>query len=308
MDKNIENLKIIFEQWINIMFTQIPKVVFSILLLILFVFIAKVVKKLFLKGYNKSVKKHEDIGNIISSMIYFFFIFSGAFISLQLIGLEKLFSNIIAGAGILGIIAGFALKDIASNFFAGMILKVQNPFSAGEYVEINSQNGYLIEIDWITTKIDTGAGQILNIPNQLILNNTFTNFSRNQKRRVVFESGVSYGDDLEHVRAVALNEVLQTEDLLPDEPIDFYFTGIGGSSYNFQLRFWISFDRNKDYRKAMSDIIILIKKRFEKENISLAFPITTLDFGSKGGTSIFDKPIQIQKNEHRDNDKNKIES
>jgi small conductance mechanosensitive channel len=86
MDKNITTLKIIIQQWIDLMFTQIPKIVLSILLLILFVFLAKLFKKLFLKAYNKSVRKHEDIGKIISSSIYFFLIFSGAFISLQVIG------------------------------------------------------------------------------------------------------------------------------------------------------------------------------------------------------------------------------
>lgn len=295
MDKNITTLKVIIQQWIDLTFTQIPKIVLSVFLLIIFIVIAKIAKSLFLKAYNKSIRKHEDVGNIISSIIYFFLLFSGAFISLQIIGLEKLFTNVIAGAGIIGIIAGFALKDIASNLFAGLLLKVQNPFDAGDYVEINDQNGYIIGIDWFTTKIDTGAGQILNIPNQLILNTTFTNFSRNQKRRVVFESGVSYGDDLEKVRRVAIEEVHKMENLIKDLPIDFFFTEISGYAYNFHLRFWIHFDRNKDYRSAMSEIIILIKKRFEQENISIAFPITTLDFGSKGGVNIFDKPIQIQK-------------
>ena len=303
MNRNLDALQVIFQQWVDLMFTQIPRIFFSIVLLVLFVFLAKIAKKIFLKVYDKTVKKHEDIGKILSSAIYFFLVFTGAFISLKVIGLEKLFSNVIAGAGIIGIIAGFALKDIASNLFAGLLLKGQNPFSPGDYVEIDLQTGYIIGIDSFTTKIDTGAGQILNIPNQLILNTTYTNFSRNQKRRVVFESGVSYGEDLEHVRRVALEEVYKMENLIEDLPIDFFYTNIGGYSYNFQLRFWINFDRNKDFRSAMSEIILLVKKRFEDENITIAFPITTLDFGSKGGVNIFDKPIQIKNNKIETKDK-----
>jgi small conductance mechanosensitive channel len=37
-----------------------------------------------------------------------------------------------------------------------------------------------------------------------------------------------------------------------------------------------------------------IKKRFEQENISLAYPVTTLDFGVKGGVNIFDKDIRVR--------------
>ena len=81
---------------------------------------------------------------------------------------------------------------------------------------------------------------------------------------------------------------------LPNEGVDFYYTNIGGSTYNFMLRFWVQFDSNDDYCRGMNDAIMQIKKRFEQENISIAYPVTTLDFGVKGGINIFDKPIQIK--------------
>ena len=44
----------------------------------------------------------------------------------------------------------------------------------------------------------------------------------------------------------------------------------------------------------MNETIIRVKKRFEKENISIAYSVTTLDFGVKGGTNLFDNKINIQ--------------
>lgn len=99
----------------------------------------------------------------------------------------------------------------------------------------------------------------------------------------MFKSGIAYGDDLDHVKAVALDETKQVKSLLATETIEFYFTDIGNSSYNFMLLFWIKFDSDKDFCNAMSDIIMQIKKRFKKENISISYPVTTLDFGVKGG-------------------------
>ncbi len=49
--------------------------------------------------------------------------------------------------------------------------------------------------------------------------------------------------------------------------------------------------------QAMSDCIMCIKKRFEQENISMAYPVTTLDFGVKGGVNIFDKPLVVKQEE-----------
>ena len=50
------------------------------------------------------------------------------------------------------------------------------------------------------------------------------------------------------------------------------------------------------FYEAMNEAIIRIKKRFDKEGICLAYPVTTLDFGVKGGVNIFDKEIKINKN------------
>jgi small conductance mechanosensitive channel len=44
----------------------------------------------------------------------------------------------------------------------------------------------------------------------------------------------------------------------------------------------------------MSDIIMQIKKRFEQENICIAYPVTTLDFGVKGGVNLFDKVVNFK--------------
>jgi small conductance mechanosensitive channel len=44
----------------------------------------------------------------------------------------------------------------------------------------------------------------------------------------------------------------------------------------------------------MSETIIRIKKRFEEENISIAYSVTTLDCGVKEGVNLFDNPVNVQ--------------
>lgn len=293
MDKSLNYLKEILIQWQTSVLEQLPKLFIAIAILIIFVFLAKIAKKITLKFYSKTIKTHLEVANFFSSVIYFFFILSGVFIALQLAGLEKVLTHILAGAGIIGIIAGFAFKDVASNIFAGLLLKIQNPFSVDDWVDIDGNYGFVTQIGWITTKIRTVSGQEVFIPNQLVYSNTFTNYSTLKKRRVIFKTGVAYGDDLDRVKAAALDEVSKIPEVIKDEDVDFYFTEIGNSSYNFQLRFWIHFNENRDYQKAMSDVIMRIKKRFEQENFSIAYPVTTVDFGIKGGVSLFDKKVNV---------------
>ncbi|MFV0564994.1 MAG: mechanosensitive ion channel family protein [Flavobacteriaceae bacterium] len=294
MNNSISRLEAILKQWELATANQLPKLLLGLVVLVAFIFLAKLAKRISLAFYARTIKKQSDIAKIMATVIYFFFLLSGIFLALQVAGLEKFLTHILAGAGIVGIVAGFAFKDIASNLFAGLLLKIQSPFKPGDWVSIDNQYGYIIEVGWITTKIHTVPGQEVFVPNQIIYSGTFTNYSALGKRRIILKSGVSYGDDLQHVRNTALDEVKNFETYLPDEGIDFYFTDIGGSTYDFMLRFWVKFESNDDYCKGMNEAIVRIKKRFEKENISIAYPVTTLDFGVKGGVNIFDKTIKTE--------------
>ena len=295
MITHVNNVESILESWQKEAVSFIPEIILAIIVFILFYLLAKLIVKLSKKFFSRVLKRNFEITKIISSIIYFLFLFSGTLFALQILGLEKVVTKILSGAGIIGIVAGFAFKDIASNVFAGFLLSIQSPFKKGDWVLIDGAYGTVNDIGWLTTTINTVPGQEVFVPNQIIYSNTFTNFSTFQKRRIVLETGVSYGDDLNHVKDVALDEIKKIPELLTGETIDFYYTNIGSSSYNFQLRFWIKFKNNDDYQKAVSDAIISIKNRFAKEKISIAYNVTTLDFGVKGGVNLFDNEIKILK-------------
>lgn len=296
MKNSVVSVEKILEQWQNLTLEFLPRVALAVLTLFCFVFLARLAKYLSLRSLAKfrSTELSGAFVKVLSAGISLFFLLSGLFIALQILGLEAVLTKLLAGAGVVGIIAGFAFKDIASNAFAGLLLDLQRPFEKGDWVQIDSNYGTVFEIGWLTTSLDTVVGQRVYVPNQLIYNTAFTNYSIFKRRRVVLESGVSYGDDLELVRTQALEAVKSVEGLLAHEKVDFYFTEIGGSTYNFQLRFWIEFHSNDDYQRAMNDVIMKVKQRFEEHDISIAYPVTTLDFGVKGGVNLFDESVKVE--------------
>ena len=284
----------IFEKWDESVFHFLPKILLAVLILALFYIIAKIIRRYSLKAYTRILKKQTDLAKAISLILYIVILISGIIFALEILGLEGYLTKLLAGAGIIGIIAGFAFKDIASNLFAGLLVNLQKPFKDNDWVKIDGKFGTINEIGWITTSINNISGQEVFVPNQLIYKSTFTNYSAYKKRRVILRSGVSHGDDLEKVKEVAMEEVKQIKALMGEEAIDFYFTDIGSYAYNFEVRFWIEYLQQTDYLNAMSDAIMRIKKRFEAENITIAYPVQSLDFGVKGGVNIFDKPIEVK--------------
>lgn len=280
-------------KWTRTLVDYLPRLFLALVVFLIFVYLGK-----FFRKHSKILVKRisngrAEFSKLLSSIIYGAFVVSGLFIALEILKLEGVLTKLIAGAGVIGIIAGFAFKDIASNAFAGLLVNAQRPFKEGDWVTVKNHFGKIHTIGWITTSIKTIEGEEAIIPNQLLYNNTMLNHSSFGKRRVIFSSGVSYGDDLEHVKKVALEEVKSINGILPHESIEFYFTEIGSSTYNFVLRFWIKYTDHADFLNAQSETIMRIKKRFEQEDISLAYSVLSLDFGVKGGVNAFDKTIQI---------------
>ncbi len=290
----MKELETLLKNWETSVWDYLPQLLVAILVFVAFLFLAKLFRKLSRKFCTKVFKKDSDVISVISGIVYFFTLLFGVLLTLDILGFESILKNLLAGAGIVGIVAGFAFKDIVSNAFAGLLLHMQTPFKRKDWVEIAGHYGTVRKIGWITTSIKNISGQEVFVPNQIIYNDTFINYSTFGKRRVIFKSGVSYGDDLDLVKKVTLEEVAEVKAVLKDETVDFYFTSIGSSAYNFEVRFWIRFREQEDYLKAMNEIILRVQKRFAKENISLAYSVMTLDFGVKGGVNLYDNPIQIE--------------
>ena len=98
--------------------------------------------------------------------------------------------------------------------------------------------------------------------------------------------GVSYGDDLQLVRDVALRAIEEAVDYNKEKPVELFYTEFGNSSINFTLRFWLNNTAQKAYLQAQSEAIMALKKAFDENDITIPFPIRTLDFGIKGSENL----------------------
>ena len=77
------------------------------------------------------------------------------------------------------------------------------------------------------------------------------------------------------------------------EDTTFLYDGLGESTIDFTVRLWVNTSENGSYLKVLNDAIIRIKEVFEQNDISMPFPIRTLDFGMKGGKTLADMGIHI---------------
>ena len=271
--------------WTEQIVKLLPNFVLAILVLISFVFIGKIIKKLAQKLFDRTFK-NRALSSIISKVIYIIVISIGAFVALCLLNLDKAVTSLLAGVGIVGLALGFAFQDIATNFIAGFFMAVKRPFKIGQVIHCEGHSGTIRYIGIRTTEITSFQGQEVIIPNKMLFQNPLINDSENIYKRIDLNVGVSYGEDLERVRDIAIESVKNTPNINRNKDIDLVYLNFGDSSIDFRIMIWVEYKSQLEFLKSQSEAIIAIKKAFDKEGIMIPFPIRTLDFGIKGGEKL----------------------
>ncbi len=232
------------------------------------------------------VSHNQTLVNLVARLVRFLIYGIGFIVALQILNLDKAATTFLAGAGVVGLALGFAFQDLSANFISGVGLALRRPMQPGDIVETNGHTGVVKAIELRTTTLYTFQGQTVRVPNRKIYEESLVNYSELKRRRVDVTVGVSYGDDLEKVRRVTLDAISQGVEFLEGTNVDLYFTEFADSSINFTVRFWVKFAQQIDFLDKQSAAIMAIKAAFDANDITIPFPIRTLDFGIKGGEKL----------------------
>jgi len=276
--------------WFDVLVDMIPNVLLSVILLIVFLVISKLAKKVFIKIFQKS-SDNRALENLFSTIIYYAMLGIGLFIILDVLNLDKAVTSLLAGVGVVGLALGFAFQDIAANFVSGVILAFRKPFLIDDVIQLGDLMGEVTRTNLRVTVVRTFQGQEVYVPNKDVLSNSITNYSVLKERRIDLAVGVSYGDNLKKVRDLVLDTLNNLEGVIRKEDMIFTYTEFGSSSINFEIKFWISYPTNPSYLEMRSKAIIAIKDAFDEADITIPFPIRTLDFGIKGGEKLSEMKI-----------------
>src|SRR4051812_21466908 len=273
--------------WVREFVRLLPNIAIASLILVLGFFLAKVVRKFARRLFHRFTQ-HDTVSNLFSSFVYILSIGVTIFVALSVLHLDKAVTSILAGAGIAGIALAFAFQDIAANFMAGILLSIRRPIVIGDLIKSNEVMGKDVTINMRDTIIQTFQGQLVIVPNKDIFQSSLENFTRSGKRRIDLKVGVSYGDDLEKVKQVTLDAIKNVSVLDREQPPKMFYEEFADSSINFTIQMWLTSTEQPTFWQGKSEAIMLIKKAFDENGITLPYPVRTLDFGIKGGENLAD--------------------
>ena len=192
----------------------------------------------------------------------------GLYIVLQVAGLTKLALSLVGGAGVIGIVIGFAFRDIAENFLASLLLSVRKPFSGGDYIDVGGHQGIVQSMNTRSTVLLSSEGNHIQIPNAVVFKNTIINYSAAPARRSTLDVGIGYDVSTASAQEVIRGVLARHEAVTNDPEPLILVDSLGASTVNLKVYYWID-GQKYSVLKVKSALLRLMKKALTEAGISM---------------------------------------
>ncbi len=149
------------------------------------------------KGFDRSLT------SFLLSFIKITLLFLLIITVIGVLGIET--SSFIAIFASAGVAIGMALSGTLQNFAGGVLILLLKPYKVGDYIEQGDLKGTVKEIQIFNTVINTYNNDRIVIPNGGLATSSLKNFSAEPYHRVEWRVGISYGDNVDTARKVALD-------------------------------------------------------------------------------------------------------
>lgn len=217
---------------------------------------------------------------------------------LNVAGFSGIAGGILATAGASAVVLGFAFKDIAENFIAGVILAFNRPFRVNDTVQIDTTFGKVKMMQFRYTLIHTFDGKNVYIPNADILTKPLINYTEDGFFRMDFVVGIAYENKIEEAKNIIQKCLDESKEVVHDEEhVNFVVEEeLATNTVNLKIYFWVE---TEDFRRgalqSKGKVIQDIKVALENNGFYLPCNILELKQYGIGQSEVY--PVAIKKDE-----------
>ncbi|MCA9793165.1 MAG: mechanosensitive ion channel family protein [Candidatus Eremiobacteraeota bacterium] len=189
--------------------------------------------------------------------------------------LKRDLNSLLVGSAVITVSIGFALQETLGNFFAGLALRLSQPYTLGDYVEVANFIGRVEKIDWRQTAILTNNGDYVLMPNSMLAKEAISNHSSPTRLHARYiEVGTHYRHPPNMIKKAMLEAAASVPDVLPDPRPELYIMDFSDSAILYRLRYWLA-DFGERFR-VDTQVRAAVWYRFKRDGIEIPFPIRTL--------------------------------
>ncbi len=271
--------------------TLLPNLVLALIIFALFFGIASVIRRL-VKGLTRDRRHARNLGLILGRLAQWTTILIGLFISLSIIFPTLRADDLVQLLGISGVAIGFAFRDILQNFLAGILILLTEPFQLDDQIIFKEFEGTVENIQTRATTIRTYDGRRIVIPNSELFTNSVTVNTAFENRRLEYDVGIGYGDDIDEAKGLILEAIRETEGVLQEPAPDVLVVALADSTVNLRARWWIHPPYRADVLNLQDRVLTAIKNKLTAHGIDLPFPTQQVLFHDQTEESDGDRTRQ----------------
>lgn len=256
----------------------LPNIVLALIVFALFFFAARWLK-LLVKRLTRRHRQSRNLGMVLGRLVQGVVILVGLFVALSIVIPTFRAGDLVQLLGISGVAIGFAFRDILQNFLAGILILLTEPFRIDDQIVFKDFEGTVENIETRATTIRTYDGRRIVIPNSELFTNSVTVNTAYENRRLEYDVGIGYGDDIEEAKRLMLEAIHSVDGVLQDPAPDVLVMELAESSVNIRARWWIKPPRRADSLDARDKVLTAIKQKVYVENgIDLPYPTRQILF------------------------------
>lgn len=248
--------------------TLVPRAVAALLVLLAFWLLARGVRALLRKLFTRTVDD-VTVESLVKQLTYYALLALGFFVAIDALGFNP---TTVAGAlGLTGLVLGFALKDILSNFVSGLLLLTLRPFKIGDQIVIGDLEGSVEKIELRATRLRAYDGRVLLVPNAEVFTSRLVNNTADPLRRGKVDIRLGYDSDPVEAMEVAHRATVAAAGVLGNPLPQVRVAELGAADITLEITFWTDSLR-ADFRNTAAAVRLGLLRAFREAGVGLPTP------------------------------------
>lgn len=221
------------------------------------------------------------LGGALLRLVQFLIVIFGLVVALELLDATALVGAVVGTAGLAGLALGFAFKDIAENYLAGIILSLRQPFAKNDLIVVGGHEGKVVRLTGRETILMTPEGNHVQIPNATVFQEPMINYTRNPRRRFTVDVDVAAETELSAALDIGLATLQSMRGVIDDPAPSGIITGYGSGTMALRFHGWVD-QRSAEFLLVRSEAIRLVKDALEGAGVELPSPEYRVTLGGGG--------------------------
>lgn len=176
---------------------------------------------------------------------------------------------------ILGLMISIGAAGVVGQIASGVMIVYTYALKKGEYVRIQEYEGTVTELGMFVTRLRTGMGEEIALPNVFVLTNVTRNFSRSSTGRAyVLDATITIGYDTpwRQVHAMLLEAAGATPEILKEPPPYVVQTALSDFYVEYKLIMQVDADVPATRARVKSDLHAAIQDAFNRYGVQIMSP------------------------------------